>query len=226
MFSKLSREFKKFKALSSKNPRFPLEKSIFLDEATGATGFDRHYIYHPAWATRVLARTKPPMHIDIGSTLYFCSIVSAFVPVELYDIRPAPLFLSGLTTGIADLTKLPFADDSIASLSCMHTVEHIGLGRYGDPMDPDGDLKAIKELKRIIAPGSDFLFVVPIGKPKIVFNAHRIYSYDQILSYFDDLVLREFFLIPDHGNPIVNAPKKLANAQSYGCGCFWFTKPR
>ena len=79
----------------------------------------------------------------------------------------------------------------------MHTIEHIGLGRYGDPIDYDGDLKAIKELKRVIKIGGSIIIVVPVGKPKIIFNAHRIYSYDQIISYFNGFKLKEFSLITD-----------------------------
>ncbi len=110
----------------------------------------------------------------------------------------------------------------------MHTVEHIGLGRYGDPLDPDGDLKAVSELKRVTAPSGDILFVVPVGKSRLMFNAHRIYSYAQIREYFgEDFELRDFFLIPDnavaHG-VIYNATEKDADKQSYGCGCFWFRK--
>src|SRR5262245_35638182 len=108
------------------------DRLAFIDDRTANTPFDRHYIYHPAWAARVLARTRPAMHVDISSTLHFCSIVSAFVPVKFYDYRPAALCLRDLSTEFADLLALPFPDGSVASLSCMHTVEHIGLGRYGD----------------------------------------------------------------------------------------------
>jgi ubiquinone/menaquinone biosynthesis C-methylase UbiE len=123
--------------------------------------------------------------------------------------------------------KLPFKDNSLQSLSCMHTIEHIGLGRYGDPIDPQGDLKAIKELKRVVKKGGSLLFVTPIGKPTIRFNAHRIYSYDQIISYFDGFSLKEFSLLPDDAyaaGMIKNASKKLSDKQSWGCGCFWFVK--
>ncbi len=218
---------RKLHKLSVDHPRFSVDlRLVILNEASETTDFDHHYIYHPAWAARILATTKPAKHIDIASTLAFCSMLSAFMPVEFYDIRPAHLTLSNLTIGKADLTKLPFANSSIQSLSCMHTVEHVGLGRYGDPLDPDGDLKAISELSRVLAPGGNLLFVVPVGKPKLVFNAHRIYGYDQILSYFSGLILREFALIPDEGALRYDASKELADAQSYGCGCFWFTKAR
>jgi hypothetical protein len=103
----------------------------------------------------------------------------------------------------------------------MHVVEHIGLGRYGDPLDPQGDLKAMAELKRGLA--GDLLFAVPIGKPKVIFNLHRIYSYDQIISCFEGLKLVEFSLVPDTGG-ITIATKELADEQNYGCGCFWFRK--
>ena len=229
-YLRFKNDFKTFEQLSANSThRFSLhwsDRYPFLDERTASTGFDRHYIYHPAWAARVLARTQPSVHVDISSTLHFCSIVSAFIPVKFYDYRPADLKLSNLSSEFADLLSLPFQNDTIESLSCMHTIEHIGLGRYGDPLDPDGDLKAIAELKRVLAPGGSLLFVAPIGKPKIMFNAHRIYSYAQITSYFADLDLKEFALVPDRGALVYQATAELAGAQMYGCGCFWFQKRR
>lgn len=203
-----------------RNPRF--------GDDTASTGFDRHYVYHPAWAARIVRRIAPEEHVDISSTLHFCSMLSAFVPVRFYDYRPADLALPGLSSDRADLMKLPFADGSVRSLSCMHTVEHIGLGRYGDPLDPNGDLKAMTELERVVAPGGSLLFVVPVGSPRIQFNAHRIYAHAQIVEAFKGLELREFALVPDRpedGGLIENASAALSDAQRYGCGCFWFVKP-
>ena len=199
-----------------------------LNDNSDTTPFDAHYIYHPAWAARIIAQTKPAVHVDISSTLHFCSILSAFVPVKFYDYRPVDLKLSDLSSGSANIVSLPFPSNSIESLSCMHTVEHIGLGRYGDPLDHDGDLKAIAELKRVLAVGGNLLFVVPIGgTAKIMFNAHRIYTYSQIRGYFSDLRLVEFSLIsdtPQSNGLISNATEDDANKCSYGCGCFWFKK--
>jgi hypothetical protein len=225
-----ARRFLEFKRLSARSPRFNLrwrDRYPCLNDNTNSTNFDRHYIYHPAWAARVLARIKPSLHVDISSTLHFCTCLSAFIPVKFYDYRPADLQLSNLTSESADLLALPFADSSIESLSCMHVVEHIGLGRYGDRLDPDGDLKATSELKRVLARAGNLLFVVPIGKPRIMFNAHRIYSYEQIATYFSGLELKEFALIPDdprEGGLIYDATKEEADKQTYGCGCFWFRK--
>jgi SAM-dependent methyltransferase len=198
-----------------------------LNDRTGTTAFDAHYIFHPAWAARILAQTKPAEHIDISSAISFSATVSAFVPTRFFDYRPADLKLSNLTSEHADLFGLPFPDSSIPSLSCMHVVEHVGLGRYGDPFDPDGDLKAINELRRVVAEGGNLLFVVPAGRPRIMFNAHRVYAYEQVVSAFPDFELVQFALVPDSvggGELIIDASPHLVASQEYGCGCFWFRK--
>lgn len=230
LYASFLKDYFLFKKTSRSNNRFLFlweNRLPQLFDKTEETIFDPHYIYHPAWAARIIAQTKPKEHTDISSTLYFSTILSAFVPVRFYDYRPANIKLDNLHVGKADLLSLPFANNSIESLSCMHTIEHIGLGRYGDPIDPDGDLKAIKELKRVLAPNGNFLFVVPIGQPMICFNAHRIYSYDQVVSYFKELKLMEFSLIPDNGRQfgiIKNASREQSNDQKFGCGLFWFSK--
>ena len=203
------------------------ERCPVMDEAWGLTGFDAHYFYHVSWAARKLAALRPSEHVDISSNLMFAGMLSASVPVRLYEYHPAPVHLENLQVGRADLLALPFADGSIGSLSCMHVVEHVGLGRYGDPLDPDGDLGAMGELKRVLAPGGDLLFVAPVGRPRIVFNAHRVYSYEHIVEPFGGLELREFALVPDDARRqgmIDNASPEEANAQEYGCGCFWFRR--
>jgi SAM-dependent methyltransferase len=210
---------------SQANDRFDItydERS--LKELTQV--FDKHYICHTAWAARVLADLRPEKHVDIASSVFFNAMVSAFIPIDFYDFRHWRLGIDNLKTGFEDVRKLTFEDGSIPSLSCMHVVEHIGLGRYGEDLDPEGDLKSIAELKRVLAPGGDLLFVVPVGRPEVIFNLHRVYSYDQVISYFSGLKLVEFALIPDKtpGDLIRNACGELADRQEFGCGCFWFRK--
>jgi len=223
-------EFNRFVELSGNDPRLPVrsdDTNPQLSDRASHTPVDRHYTYHPAWAARVLAKTRPKKHVDISSVVSFSAIVSAFIPVEFYDFRPAPLVLDGLITAAADLTSLHFPSDSIASLSCMHVIEHIGLGRYGDSLDPDGDLKAIGELVRVLAPGGDLLVATPVGRPRVEFNAHRVYDHEAFARYFSPLELVEFALIEEHGGGglMVAPPAERVRAESYGCGCFWFRKP-
>jgi len=196
------------------------------NDRSAETPFDAHYTYHPAWAARILAQTRPARHVDISSILSFSSIVSAFVPVDFYDFRPAPVRLPNFNSARADLSQLDFPDGAIASLSCMHVIEHIGLGRYGDALDPNGDLQAIRELVRVLSPGGNLLVAVPVGRPRIQFNAHRIYQFAAFRDYFDELELVEFALISDQGDGLIfDPPAEMVNAQSYGCGCYWFRKP-
>jgi len=217
-----------FKFKSDGSSRFSLHLSDLhpqVFDKTIKTNFDRHYIYHTAWAARKLAQISPEFHVDISSSLYFSGIASAFMPIKFYDYRPAELFLSNFESKQADLLSLPFPDNSVKSISCMHTVEHVGLGRYGDKIDPDGDLKAMAELKRVLAFSGNLLFVVPVGRPRVEFNAHRIYSYNQIISNFKGCVLKEFLLIPEkNGMPVLGASAEAVSKEKYACGCFWFIK--
>jgi len=206
------------------------DKNFFIfNEDTSQTFFDRHYIYHTAWAFRKILEINPEKLSDFSSSLYFIGMISSLVKTDFYDIRPPILELSNLDSFSEDLTQLSLPSYSLECVSCMHVVEHIGLGRYGDKLDYDGDLKAIKELKRIIKIGGHLLFVIPIGAKSIIcFNSHRIYSANQIISSFSDqFELLEFTLITEthgQGNLIRFPSEQDLKNQNYGCGCFHFKK--
>jgi SAM-dependent methyltransferase len=109
----------------------------------------------------------------------------------------------------------------------MHVIEHLGLGRYGEPLDPNADIKAIRELVRVLAPGGNLLVAVPVGRPRIRYNAHRIYDFSEFRNYFVGLEMVEFALIPDGDATeglIYNPPDGVVGAQNYACGCYWFKK--
>ncbi len=225
------RQFIRFERMSAhQGARFTArwaDRYPCLDDNTENTGFDRHYLYHPAWAARKLAEIRPKLHTDISSTLHFAAHISAFIPTQFFDFRPADVQLTGLICKAANVLSLPFPDSSIESLSCMHVVEHVGLGRYGDPLDPDGDLKAIRELVRVLAVDGHLYFVVPVGQPRVMFNAHRIYAYEQIVAAFSTLDLVSFAMIAEHhgeGGLLTDATAEDVRKQTYGCGCFMFTK--
>ena len=156
--------------------------------------FNRDYTYHTSWASRKIKEINPIVHHDIASDLRFVTLVSAFIPVIYYEYRSLEINLDNLETRHEDICKLSFPDNHIECLSCLSVLEHIGLGRYGDKIDPEGDLLAISELKRVLAFSGSLLLVVPIGyEPKLQFNAHRIYSHIQIMEYFSELKLIKYY---------------------------------
>lgn len=222
------KDFSQFKKTSKRFEIKWKDISPKLKNKTVNTDFDYHYLYHPVWAAQAVRKINPKKHIDVGSTLYFSTQLSAFIPTEFYDLRPAKIKLNNYQSKKADLLKLPFKNCSVESLSCLHTIEHVGLGRYGEEIDYNGDLKAIKELKRVVKINGNLLVVVPVGKKQIIkFNAHRIYETEKFKKYFEDsFKLKEFALICGKINSgIIKKPtKRQVNEEVYGCGCFWFVK--
>jgi hypothetical protein len=197
--------------------RFELKPFPCLQDDSGH-GYDEHYIYHVAWAVQKIKEISPKLHIDIGSSLHLSTCAAALVPTLFLDFRKPNIFVNNLDVGQFDLTKDSL--DPVESVSCCHVVEHIGLGRYGDTLDNEGDLKAIQNLKRIAA--NHLLFVVPVGKPVVQFNAHRVYSPVYIRNLFSEYDC-EFYLIPNNGTP----PKITEVTEldlPYACGCFHFKK--
>lgn len=198
----------------------------FLNDADPEKHFDAHYIYHTAWAARLLASDPPAIHSDFSSSLYFSGITSAFIPTVFLDYRPAELNLAGFTGKHCDLVNLEIEDNSLESVSCMHVIEHIGLGRYGDPLDPQGDQKACHELQRVTRSGSRLIIVVPVGRSRIQFNANRVYSFQEVLDLFSGCRLKSSALVTDDASRglLTNPDPEEFDRQSYGCGCFEFIK--
>jgi len=193
-----------------------------LHDRTGTTGVDAHYFYVNGWAMRRIVAQRPAQHVDIGSQIMFVNLLSAVLPVTFVDYRPLEVSMEGLINLGGDILKLPFADNSIKSLSCLHVAEHIGLGRYGDPLNPRGTEQACDELKRVLAPGGNLYFALPVGKPRVCFNAHRIHSSKTIIKYFNGLDLVEFSGVNDDGSYVEHADLNEFDESSYSCGMFCF----
>jgi hypothetical protein len=195
-----------------------------LEDRLPATPFDPHYFYQGNWLARRLADAKPAQHVDIGSSVLTMGVLSAHVPTIFVDYRPLLVRQSGLICVAGDINRLPFSNRSVLSLSCLHVIEHIGLGRYGDPIDADGARCAAEELQRLVAEGGTLYLSTPIGRERVCFNAHRVFAPTTIRAMFSQLQLINFSYVSDDGALHENASSALVPVLEYGCGFFEFRR--
>jgi SAM-dependent methyltransferase len=195
-----------------------------LFDCIPATPIDAHYFYQSWWASRIVARSPGRVHVDVGSDASFATSLAIGRQVVVVDIRLLMLDLPALHRVQGTILALPFGDATIRSISCLHVAEHIGLGRYGDALNPAGTQQACAELERVLAPGGDMVFSVPLGVPRICFNAHRVLSPEQTLTYFGGLRLVSFAGVDDNGVFRDQLTPFAFSEASYACGLFHFTK--
>lgn len=197
-----------------------------LDRFESAGSLSKHYFYQDLWAATKVHDFKVSRHYDIGSRLDgFIAHCLPFCEVVMLDVRPLPYKINNLIfqqVNCMNMDQIP--SGSILSISTLHAIEHFGLGRYGDPIDPLGHKKAIDEIKRVVAVGGQIVFSVPIGVQRLEFNGHRIFDPKTIVDLFESCDLQEFSVVDDrnelHENVRVDDWRNLR----YGCGLFLFKK--
>lgn len=205
------------------NPNFEFSfNDLFprIYDKTETTPVGAVYFYQDSWCAGKIFETKPLKHFDIGSKAEMVGIISQFTPTTMIDIRPITLTLPNLSFTNGDILNLPFEDKTISSLSSICVVEHIGLGRYGDALDPFGSEKAIKELIRVLAPQGNLFISVPIDTTnKIYFNAHRAFTREYILELCKELTLIEEQYI--YGDKM---EQDYAKEKGFGTGLYFFKR--
>lgn len=199
---------------------------ILSDRYQRAGSTSGHYFWQDLWAAKYLFKNNRSHHVTIGSRIDgFVTHIIPFCNVTYVDIRPVSATIEGLEYKPGSILNLPFGDNSIRSLSSLHVIEHIGLGRYGDPVQADGHLQAARELKRVLAPSGELLIGTPVGIERVCFDAHRIFDPQTVISMFAPLTLVEFSLIDDQGDRIIHHQSfDMARKCNYGCGLFIFSK--
>lgn len=190
-----------------------------LFDKTVDTELEPTYFYQDAWAFERIVKDKPIEHLDIGSHHKFVAHLSKVVDLTMVDIRPLSLPMETIKFIKGSILELPFKNNSVESLSSLCVVEHIGLGRYGDPIDPEGSEKSFKEIERVIKKGGNFYMSVPIEKEnKVYFNAHRAFNEQYLL----EKILKNFEVIDKkyiYGNNFTNIIQ-----EDFGTGCYHLRK--
>ena len=198
-----------------------------LGDAVQPAGIaDPHYFYQDTWALRKIAEKRPDVHVDAGSRLDgFGAQATVLTRVVFVDIRVPSCVLPDLMAVSGDLTHLPFRTRAIDSLSCLHVIEHVGLGRYGDTVSPAGPERAAAELMRVLAPGGDLYLGTPVGREAVHFDSHRVFAPATIVALFGKLELVDFCGVDDAGEFHPWGRMDEFDSCLYGCGLFHFRKP-
>ena len=172
-----------------------------LGEKTSVTHVDGYCFRQDAWAFKRIVEIQPKNVVDVGSAASLVGIISQLFPTTSFDIRPISVSLPNLTCKRASITSLPIADNSVELLCSLCVIEHIGLGRYGDKLDPLGSIKAFREVSRVVKPGGHFIMSVPISHTSMLcFNAHRIFTKPQVLVALSEFsLMEEVFFYPRPG---------------------------
>lgn len=201
---------------------------VLGESAANAGTATGHYFHQDLLVASLIYNANPSTHIDIGSRIDgFVAHVASFRKIQVYDLRGLSLdnhpniefvqmdFMSEVPSAITD------------SISSLHAIEHFGLGRYGDKIDPNGHLKAFDNLLNMLRTKGTMYVSFPISQnPQVVFNMHRVFDPLDIFTWSKDITLKRFDYVDDHGQLTINANIHKLPFMQYGCGIYTFTKDR
>lgn len=194
------------------------------------------YFWQDLLVARAIHQSKPIKHVDIGSRVDgFVAHVASFRECEVFDVRPISTMVPGVVFRQADLmnaASLPTIEGGgyCDSLSCLHAIEHFGLGRYGDPINPLGYQRGITNMAQLLQPGGIFYLSAPIGEERVEFNANWVFDPRSIIRCAGDagMTLQKLIVITPANGPQVSSidDAALANLalKHYQLGLFFFTK--
>lgn len=203
---------------------------VLMDYQDQAGTMSGHYYHQDLLVAQLIHSRNPDRHVDVGSRVDgFVAHVASFRPIEIADIRPLESTSKNVSFFQADLMQASLPEGLTDSLSCLHTLEHFGLGRYGDEIDPLGHLKGFRNLVSMVKSGGTFYLSFPISSvERVEFNAHRVFHPESPLGWdgADQLTLSSFHFVDDSGSLVANSTIRAAVEADlkYGCGVYVFQK--
>jgi len=227
-------EYQLFNSQQGNDSQFPLQFNYRcpadrFEEGGVASG---HYFHQDLFVAQKIFARNPDRHLDVGSRIDgFVSHIASFRKIEILELRQITKNVRNIIFHEFDLMS-PVTDfeSCCDSLSCLHTLEHLGLGRYGDRIMVNGHELGFQSLWTILRPRGILYLSVPIGTQRVEFNAHRVFSIQTILEMAKNkFELSGFSYVDDLGDIHINTPlTEEAIERSfncwYGCGIFEFRK--
>ncbi|MBO8219552.1 DUF268 domain-containing protein [Prochlorococcus marinus] len=215
--------------------KFGILYPIFSENTESSGVAKGHYYHQDLYFANLIYRDKPRIHFDVGSRIdgFISHLLSFEQKLLIGDIRKSEIDNSLVKNIYFDLSK-PLKRKKLTtytSISCLHAIEHVGLGRYGDQLDPLGHLKALKNLSLILKKEGILYLSHPTSKEsEIYFNAHRVISLKDISYIFSYVGLKpiNFAYVDNSGlfhAPI--SPDKIDYLNNFGLnyGCaLWCLK--
>lgn len=198
------------------------------------------YFWQDLIVARWIYEDNPERHVDVGSRIDgFVAHVASFREIEVFDVRRIAARIPGVVFREVDLTNEAAtaywgaSEGCCDSLSCLHVLEHFGLGRYGDPVDPEGNQRGFANLAGLLKPGGRFYLSTPIGKERVEFNANWVFDPRTILGLAErhNLCLARMLVFNSQSGlrdiDVVQAHEEAATlaAELYNLGIFVFTRP-
>jgi len=186
-----------------------------------------HYFHQDLLVAQFVHEASPPRHLDVGSSIAgFVAHVASFREIDIVDIRKLPETNHPNIQFIQADIQSSSLEGEWDSVSCLHTLEHFGLGRYSDPIDPSGHLAGLSNLIDLCSPGGKLYLSFPIASvARVDFNAHRVFHPEEPLSWAPkELELIRFDYVNDGGDLVKNAKISGIPPLIYGCGVYTFTR--
>jgi hypothetical protein len=200
-----------------------------LNEFSEQSGIaNGHYFHQDLLVAQFIFSKNPRVHVDIGSrTDGFVAHVASFRKIHIFDIRPLNVLSHpNILYTYGDLV-VGIGDNLADSISCLHSIEHFGLGRYGDTINPNGHKLAFDNLLNMLEPQGTLYISFPISSAdEVYFNAHRVFHPRSIFTWTQKKVkLIRFDYVDDNGDlkkdyDIINYDVDV----KYGCGIYTFEK--
>ena len=221
-------DFFKYKKLGGNVTYFHPMLNDSLEEAGISKG---HYFHQDLLVASYIYNSKPETHVDIGSRIDgFVAHVASFRKIQIIDIRNLnEIGHDNISFIKLDLTKHNNSSILSDSVSCLHAIEHFGLGRYGDTIDPVGHIKGFNNILKIIKKNGTLYISFPISQNnEIHFNSQRVFNPNDIFNWStqeNKISLKKFDYVDAQGNLHLNTKiSDIENIKEYGCGIYTFKK--